>query len=308
MSNRFACIAASGVVLAATACIFADTRPGTKIVVHRDLVYREGDCENWKLDLAVPETNGDKLRPAIVVIHGGGWVEGDKSSFTTRKDGTPGNIEDFAECGFVAATINYRLSGEAAFPAAVEDCKCAVRWLRAHAKEYRIDPEHIGAWGNSAGGHLALMLGMTYKSSGLEGDGPYQSESSRVQAVVSDSGPIDLIGLYKLDRIKKVVRKFMDGPPEGDREAKYRQASPSSLIKEDTPPLLLLYGADDELVPIASADRFVADLGRAGLKDVSYYRLAKVGHCPHSLIRVPYLKEVVNEFFHRTLAPSESNP
>src|SRR5439155_18507256 len=121
---------------------------------------------------------GDKPRPGIVVIHGGGWVEGDKSSFASRKAGVPGNIEDIADLGFVAVTINYRLAGEAPFPAALEDCKCAVRWLRAHAKDYNLDADRIGAYGNSAGGHLALLLGLTNKSDGLDGDGPYQGQSS----------------------------------------------------------------------------------------------------------------------------------
>src|SRR5260370_28813873 len=93
-----------------------------------------------------------KPRPAIVVIHGGGWLEGDKSSFASRQNGVPGNIVDFAALGFVAVTINYRLSGDAPFPAALEDCKCAARWLRAHAPGYHIDPDRIGAYSNSACG------------------------------------------------------------------------------------------------------------------------------------------------------------
>ena len=122
--------------------------------------------------------SGGETRPGIVVIHGGGWLEGDKSSFTSRTHGVPGNIEDFAALGFVAVAINYRLSGEAPYPAALEDCKCAVRWLRAHAGEYRLDPDRIGAYGNSAGGHLALLLGMTGREAGLEGDGPFRERSS----------------------------------------------------------------------------------------------------------------------------------
>src|SRR6266849_5774019 len=177
--------------------------PGDVAVV-RDIRYRKGPSKCWRLDLAMKENAHGKPRPAVVVIHGGGWLEGDKSSFASRKDGVPGNIEDFAELGFVALTINYRLSGEAPFPAALEDCKCAVRWLRAHAKEYNIDPQHIGAYGNSAGGHLALLLGMVGKEAALEGDGPYQEESSLVQAVVSDSGPIDLLYQYEHDRLRRV--------------------------------------------------------------------------------------------------------
>ena len=158
-------------------------KPATSqtITVLHDVRYREGPSKSWRLDLAYKKDSGGKPRPGIVVIHGGGWVEGDKSSFASRKAGVPGNIEDFAELGFVAATINYRLSGEAPFPAALDDCRCAVRWLRAHAKDYNLDPKHIGAYGNSAGGHLSLLLAMPNKEPALDKDTPYRDESSLVQ-------------------------------------------------------------------------------------------------------------------------------
>ena len=274
--------------------------------VIRDIPYRDGDNVNWRLDLATRTDTACTPRPAVVVIHGGGWIEGDKSSFTLRQHGVPGNIEEFADLGFVAVTINYRLAPDAPFPAALEDCKCAVRWLRAHAKEYNVDPNHIGAYGNSAGGHLALLLAMVDKDAGFEGDGPYRDQSSAVQAAVSDSGPVDLVYQFRHERLKQVVSDFMGGPPEGERETLYGKASPARLISQQTPPLLLIYGAADEQVPIETADQFVTDLGKAGLKDVSYYRLAYVDHCPHSLVRVPGLRAVVNDFFVRTLMHPES--
>jgi acetyl esterase/lipase len=274
--------------------------------VIRDVPYREGPSKRWRLDLAMKEDPRGKPRPAVVVIHGGGWLEGDKSSFASRKDGVPGNIEDFAELGFVAVTINYRLSSEAPFPAALEDCKCAVRWLRAHAGAYNLDPKRIGAYGNSAGGHLALLLGMVGKDAGLEGDGPYQEHSSVVQAVVSDSGPLDLLEQHRQGALRHVVDQFLGGPLEGKRAALYKAASPVHQISPQTPPLLLIYGGADEQVPVATADQFVLALGRAGLKDVSYHRLAYVDHCPYSLVRVPGLRQVVDQFFLRTLMYPET--
>jgi acetyl esterase/lipase len=271
------------------------------IVVFQNIAYREGASRQWKLDLAMRKDLRGRPRPGIVVIHGGGWLEGDKSSFASREHGVPGNIEDFAALGFVAVTINYRLSGEAPFPAALEDCKNAVRWMRAHAREYNLDPDHIGAYGNSAGGHLALLLGMVGKDAHLEGDGPYQDQSSLVQAVVSDSGPIDLVEQYRSGALREVCTRFMGGPPEGERAAAYRLASPIDQITPRTPPLLLIYGVEDGQVPVETADRFVLALGRAGRKDVSYYRLAHVDHCPYSLIRVPTLRPVVDQFFLRAL-------
>lgn len=285
----------------------ADERSGSiDITVLHDIAYRQGASKQWRLDLAMPKDLRGKPRPGIVIIHGGGWLEGDKSSFASRQHGVPGNIVDFAALGFVAVTLNYRMSREAQFPAALEDCKCAVRWLRAHAKDYNLDPQHIGAYGNSAGGNLALLLGMVGKKAGLEGDGPYQDQSSLVQAAASDSGPLDLLCQYHSGPLREVIGRFLGGPPEGPRAARYRLASPSHQISEDTPPLLLIYGGADAQVPVATADRLVIALERAGIKDVTYHRLAFVDHCPHSLVRIPAMKTAVEEFFVRTLMHPET--
>ena len=136
--------------------------------------------------------------------------------------------------------------------------------------------------------------------------GPGQKEARLVQAVVSDSGPIDLLYQFQHDRLRRVVRDFLGGPPEGERVAAYQSASPLNQITPSTPPLLLIYGVADDQVPVETADQFVITLARAGLKDVSYYRLAFVDHCPYSLVRLPGLKAVVDEFFLRTLMHPES--
>lgn len=288
-------------VIGATCPAAEDDGPPDDVTLHHNLRYREGASKSWVLDLAVPEGEAAGPRPAIVVIHGGGWIEGDKSSFSTPNNRPPGNIIDFARLGFVAATINYRLAGEAPFPAALHDCRCAVRWLRANAKQYEIDPERIGVWGNSAGGHLALLLAMLDERTELADDGPYREQTSRVQAAASDSGPLDLAYQYRQQRLETVVARFLGGPPDADRAAAYKLASPSEHVSPDLPPLLLIYGAADGQVPIETADAFVAALGKAGARDVSYHRLGQVDHCPHSLIRVPWLVPAVNEFFVRTL-------
>jgi acetyl esterase/lipase len=270
------------------------------VTVLHNLPYREGTSRQCTLDLALPKGRADRPRPAILVIHGGGWLEGDKSSFVSPR--TPGNILDFAAAGFVAAAINYRLSGEAPYPAGLYDCQSAVRWLRAHAREYQVDPNRIGAYGNSAGGHLALLLGLIDRSSNLdERGGPFQAESSRVQAVASDSGPLDLLAEHKNRVLMTVIERFLGGPPAGARLADYKRASPINHLGGKTPPLILIYGEADNQIDVRTADRFVAELSRTGQKEISYFRLADVGHCPHSLIRVPYLRPVVIEFFQRAL-------
>jgi acetyl esterase/lipase len=271
------------------------------IALQCDLSYREGKSAAWKLDLAYSKWAGGKPRPAVIVIHGGGWIEGDKSSFTSLKYWAPGNIIDFAKLGFVAATINYRLSGEAPFPAALEDCKCAVRWLRAHAKEYQIDTNHIGAYGNSAGGHLALMLGVTERASDMEGDGPFRDQSSMVQAVISDSGPVDLDWRKPENSgLAKVMSQFLAGPQETVSQ-RIRNASPASYIKKDLPPLLLIYGAADAQVTVGPVDHYVLALQQSGLKDLTYLRLGLVDHCPYSLAKIESLYRIVDDFFIRTL-------
>jgi acetyl esterase/lipase len=289
------CVIGSTNVLAAPPA----TLPGGVTVIS-NLRYRDGskDCT---LDLALPKGRADRPRPAVVVIHGGGWIEGDKSSFVSPR--TPGNILDFAAAGFVAAAVNYRMSREAPFPAGLYDCQAAVRWLRAHAPDYRLDPNRIGAYGNSAGGHLALLLGLLDpSSSGLEEpDGPFPRESSRVQAVASDSGPLDLVVEHKHGTLISVIERFMGGPPDAKRLAVYKRASPINHLDGKTPPLLLIYGEADNQIDVRTADRFVSDLSHSGHKEISYFRLADAGHCPHSLIRVPYLRPVVIEFFQRTL-------
>jgi dipeptidyl aminopeptidase/acylaminoacyl peptidase len=151
-----------------------------------------------------------------------------------------------------------------------------------------------------------MLLGMVGSDAGMEGDGPYQGKSSLVQAAASDSGPIDLIHEYRDSQIGEVVKRFLGGPPEGERVSIYRKASPLHYIKPNTPPLLLIYGVSDLQVPIVTADEFVLALSKAGTEDVTYYRLAYIDHCPHSLVAIPELQKVVDEFFRRTLVHPET--
>jgi acetyl esterase/lipase len=264
-----------------------------------DLRYKTG-CQACRLDLAFPSESHPAPWPVIVVIHGGGWIEGDKSSFASDTYGVPGNIVDFARLGFAAAAIDYRLSKEASYPAALDDCRAAIRWLREHAAEYHLDPQKIGAYGNSAGGHLALLLGLFDDAADR---GKSLEQTSRVQTVASDSGPIDLLTDYRNGALRTVIGGFMGGSPEGQRLATFEEASPSHYVSAHGPPLLLIYGEADTQVDVKAADRFVAALSEAGRKDVTYLRLAAVDHCPHSLQRVPYVTDAVNQFFIRTLKP-----
>jgi acetyl esterase/lipase len=275
-----------------------ETAKGRSYIRTRLNLSYKNSCKSGLLDLALPTESHSGPWPLIVVIHGGGWIEGDKSSFASDTYGVPGNIVDFARLGFAAATINYRLSKEAPYPAALEDCRAAIRWLREHAAEYQLDAKQIGVYGNSAGGHLAMLLGLLEDPADR---GKLLEQSSRVQAVASDSGPIDLLADDRNGVLRTVIRRFMGGSPDGDRLATFGQASPNHYVSAKGPPLLLIYGEADAQVDVKTADRFVAALGEAGRQDVTYLRLAHVDHCPHSLQRVPYLTDAVDQFFLRTL-------
>ena len=170
-------------------------------------------------------TESPPLRPGLIFIHGGAWSGGSREvyHYYTKR---------MALRGFVAATISYRLSREAVFPAAVADAKCAVRWLRAHAAEYQIDPTRIAVLGGSAGGHLAMMVGYANDPT-LEGEGGNAETSSRVAAVVNLYGPADLTTVDA--RQATPVRRFLGGP-FAEKPTAYEQASPVLHLDPQDPP------------------------------------------------------------------------
>ncbi len=218
------------------------------VTVVPDIAYREGN-EAWKLDLAMPKERGDAPRPAIIYLHGGGWTKGDK-----RGKGI-GTVLDYATKGFVSISVNYRLDADKR--ACVEDVKCATRWLRAHAEEYNVDPNRIGAAGNSAGAHLALMLAVCPASAGLEGDGPYQEYSSMVQSAHCSSTPI--MPGFRGSRGKAA-------------DPDVKKIQPMSYISADVPPLYFIHGTEDTKAPVRFLDDFVKGLREAGAKDITYKR------------------------------------
>jgi len=233
----------------------ADKRPPEDVEFSKDVVYGKGGGKDLKLDLSRPKQANGK-RPCIVVFHGGGWAAGNKD----QHDDVTWTL---AQRGYVAATVGYRFAPEHVFPAQVEDAKCAVRFLRAHAGKYGIDSERIGAVGFSAGAHLSMMLGTTRKEDGLEGTGGWADQSSRVEAVVSFFGPTDLTA--ELPAVSKpILEKFMGTTKEKDPEL-YRKASPVTYVKADSAPTLLFQGTNDPLVPYTQAVRMIAAMQKAGV-------------------------------------------
>lgn len=229
--------------------------PGVQ--VRNDIVYGKGGGEDLLLDIAMP-VNAEQPLPCIVVLHGGGWFAGDKSSEREY-------ALFLARNGAGAAMVNYRLAPDFRYPAAVEDVKCAVRFLRAHAKEYNIDPERIGATGISAGAHLAMMLGVTGGMPEFEGAGGWPEESSRVSAVVALYGPADLARKGTPPNTARMVRDFIGGTPEEKPDA-YKAASPLTHVDKDDAPLLILHGSTDNVVPLDQALAMVRAMTKAGAK------------------------------------------
>jgi len=161
-------------------------------------------------------------------------------------------VKKIARRGYVAVTVSYRLAPKYPFPAQIEDVKCAVRYLRAHAKKYNIDPKRIGAVGMSAGAHLAMMIGAMDKPDGLEGNGGWADRSSKVQAVVSFVGPTDLTRTDFPDRVKGILQGFIGGSLE-EKPDSYAAASPITYLDKSDAPMLLFHGTKDPLIPNTQA-------------------------------------------------------
>ena len=204
-----------------------------------DLTYARYGDRTLEMDVYRPKGAWGEL-PAIVCIHGGGWAKGNRTSHAKI-------AQALANRGYVAATISYRLSGEAPFPAAIQDCKAAVRFVRANAKEFGIDSDKIGAIGLSAGGHLTALLATSHGVNELEGKGGNEKVSSRIQAAVPMGAQTDFLSerTREVSRERLIWKQFMKGSQE-ERPAAYRLASPLEHLDKDDPPCLFITGETDD--------------------------------------------------------------
>ncbi|HYE99231.1 MAG TPA: alpha/beta hydrolase [Planctomycetota bacterium] len=225
-------------------------------VFEKDVEYGKGGGEPLTLNLARPKADGPP-RACVLLIHGGGWAAG-------RKEVHDAQIRELARRGYVSATIGYRLVPKAVFPAQIEDVKCAVRFLRAHAQTYGLDPGRIGAVGYSAGAHLSMMLGVMGKDDGLEGEGGWADQPSQVQAVVAFFGPTDFVNVDFPDASRRIVERFLGGRREEHPEI-YRKASPITYVSAGDAPMLLIQGTKDALVPHDQAFRMAEAMTAAGV-------------------------------------------
>jgi acetyl esterase/lipase len=225
-----------------------------------DVRYGAADGKPLLLDVIAPQGQPGPPRPAVIWLHGFGWFAG------TRRDHLEISMCTFlAAHGFFTASIEYRLSGEATFPAQLHDVKAAIRWLRANAATYHIDPQHIGIWGGSAGGHLAALAGLTGDVPALEGGSGSPGYSSRVQAVAVASAPADFLrpgGAMSNDADGPVAWLF--GGTVEEKGELMRLASPITHVSRDAAPFLIAHGTLDETVPFEQGEWLYQALVRAG--------------------------------------------
>lgn len=243
------------------------------VKAHRDLAYVEGGHERQKLDLYLPDKNEGAL-PLIIWIHGGGWQSG-------SKDQCPALRQGFVERGYAVASLDYRLSGDAIFPAQIEDCKAAVRWLRAHARDYNLDPQRFGVWGSSAGGHLVALLGTSTEARDFD-VGANLAHSSQVQAVCDFYGPTDFTVFVTTPRYE---HHAATDAPEGkllggavmDNKEKAARANPITYVSKGDPPFLIVHGDADPTVPINQSKLLFEALMQKGVS-AHFHTIKGAGH------------------------------
>jgi len=261
----------------------------------RDLEYVPAGHERNKLDLYLPKQAGketpDKL-PLIIWIHGGAWRAGSKGNCPATR---------FLRKGYAVASINYRLSQHAIFPAQIEDCKAAVRWLRANSNQYGLETNRIGVWGSSAGGHLVALLGTTGDVKEFDKGGNL-NVSSRVQAVCDYFGPTDFT---KISNFPSSIRhdapdspesKLLGGPIQQNKEACQR-ANPITYVTKDDPPFLIVHGDQDHTVPHNQSQLLYEALTKAGVQ-VKFHTVEGAGH---GRFKSPEVNKMVDDFFDRHL-------
>ncbi len=273
----------------------ADRKPSIppEILEYKDIIYKQTKSRPLKLDIYRLKTLTQAV-PVLVFIHGGGWKKGDKSDYLPY-------LVDFAQRGYVTVTLSYRFSQEAPFPATVKDVKCAIRWIKVHAKEYFIDPEKIAVIGGSAGGHLAMMIGYSSNVREFEDECPGidSTITSRVQVVVNFYGPSNLATDYAIKQPSAI--NFI-GKPADEAFEEYVKASPITYLSKDDPPTLIFHGTIDELVPVEQSDSLKAGLDRVGVV-AEYHKLKGWPHTMDLALKVNrYCQYYMNEFFKKYLS------
>ena len=257
-----------------------------------DLAYVNAGHHRQKLDLFIPDEG--KNFPLIIWVHGGAFRMGCKSDHVPL---------DYLDRGYAVASINYRLSQHAIFPAQIEDVKAAVRWLRVNAEKYGLDPNRFGAWGSSAGGHLVAMLGLTGMSNTFD-VGEYLEISSQVQVVVDQFGPTDFLQMDTQRLPEGTIHDTSDSPeselvggPIQENRNRVAKANPINYVSSEAPPFLIVHGDHDPLVPYQQSVMLNNALVTQGVS-VSFYTVEGEGH---GNFQDPNVAKITKKFLDRHL-------
>lgn len=268
-----------------------------------DQPYAGNENPKQMVDVYLPKKrNSEKPLPVIALIHGGGWVNGDRLGYAAQA------IQLARTGDYAAVTVGYRLTKEAHWPAQVHDCKAAIRWIRAHAKELNLDADKIAVWGSSAGGHLSSLLGTSGDVKELEGDlGPNTSFSSRVQCVVNLCGPEDFTQALMFDKEGKPIWKDdavsgLLGGNAQEKPAEAKAASPVTYVSKDDPPFITFQGTKDQRVAFLHAETIHAALQQAGIISL----LVPITDGGHSSVSHPEVKVRGQQFTDKVLRSIES--
>lgn len=283
---RFAvAVAAMGcTVLGSSSSLMAQTPRGVKTI--KDINYAASKSKAQTLDLYLPASRSPL--PVIVFIHGGAWTSGTKNNcpavgLTAR--------------GYAVVSVEYRLVQEAPYPAQIEDCKAAIRFLRAKAKDYNLDADHIGVWGQSAGGHLVALLGTSGDVKEIEGKvGENLNFSSRVQAVCDWYGPSDLTAMMPQSSVADAAIGRLLGGTLQQKHDLAVHASPVTYVTKDDPPFLIMHGDQDRTVPLSQSQKLHDVLKKSGV-DSTLLVVKGAGHG----FKGPQITKAVADFFDRNL-------
>ncbi|WP_409271615.1 alpha/beta hydrolase fold domain-containing protein [Neobacillus sp. SCS-31] len=253
-----------------------------------DIVYGQTAERELKLDIIKPVAS-EELFPAIIYVHGGGWMAGDK-----RKVGGEWNAS-FSKYGFVCININFRLSGEAIFPAPLLDVKEAIRWVKLNAKNYNIDENKVGIWGHSSGGHLATLAALSADHPEFASKGQVISE--KVNAVATLAGPVDLLAMGGWhNNPNSPESKFLGGSVQ-DQSERAKLANPTHYINGHTPPVLIIQGDYDEICPVQQSQ-----LLHKHLPNSSYLEIKGADHdFVGGVLTLDDVLSIVRSFFERNL-------
>jgi len=228
------------------------------VLFRSKVIIGKAGNRNLTADVFTPKKIPNKPRPAIVFLHGGSWMFGSPSQFHYHSD----YLAD--KYGFFAASVDYRLSGEAQFPAALQDAKCAIRWVRSQAKKLNIDPQRVAICGGSAGGHLSSMVATTAGVKAYEGDGGHKKFPSHANVAVIFNGEFDMWDLVEKKSLIEAMKQFIGGTPD-EMPEKYDELSSIKRIDGKTPATLLLHGTEDRCVSHEQAVAFYSRLREVGV-------------------------------------------